>query len=62
MIFEPYPKSEFLIPENQVNTSKGYNEMVIERKIEDDGKLVNRKPSYAVFLAENIDESFLIKR
>lgn len=56
LIFEPYAKSEFLIPENQVNTSKGYNEMVIERKIEDDGKLVNRKPSYAVFLAENIDE------
>lgn len=56
LIFEPYAKSEFLISENQVNTSKGYNEMVIERKIEDDGKLVNRKPSYAVFLAENIDE------
>lgn len=55
LIFEPYAKSEFLIPENQVNTSKGYNEMVIERKIEDGGKLVNRKPTYAVFLAENID-------
>ena len=55
LIFEHYAKSEFLIPENQVNTSKGYNEMVIERKIEDGGKLVNRKPTYAVFLAENID-------
>lgn len=55
-IFEPYAKSEFLIPENQINTSKGYNEIVLERKIENGGKLVNRKPTYAVFLAENLDE------
>lgn len=55
-IFEPYAKSEFLIPENQLNTSKGYNELVLERKIEKDGKLVNRMPTYAVFLAENIND------
>lgn len=55
-VFEPYAKSEFLIPENQINTSKGYNEIVLERKIEDGGKLVNRKPTYAVFLAENLNE------
>ena len=55
-IFEPYAKSEFLIPETQINTSKGYNEMVLERKIEEDGKLVNRMPAYAVFLAENIND------
>ena len=55
-IFEPYAKSEFLIPETQINTSKGYNEMVLERKIEEDGKLVNRMPTYAVFLAENIND------
>lgn len=55
-IFEPYAKSEFLISETQINTSKGYNEMVLERKIEEDGKLVNRMPTYAVFLAENIND------
>lgn len=55
-IFEPYAKSEFLIPENQINTSKGYNEIVLERKIENGGKLVNRIPTYAVFLAETLND------
>lgn len=55
-VFEPYAKSEFLIPQNQINTSKRYNEIVLERKIEDRRRLVNRKPTYAVFLAENINE------
>ena len=55
-IFEAYAKSEFLIPKNQINTSKKYNEMVVERKIEEDGKLVNRKPTYAVFLTEHLSD------
>lgn len=51
-----YSECEFLVPKNQIDTSKIYNEMVVERKIEKDGKLVNRKPTYVVFLAENIND------
>ena len=56
-VFSPFVSgSEFLIPKNQINTSKAYNEMVVERKVEKDGKLVNRQPTYTVFLAKNLSD------
>jgi hypothetical protein len=54
--YEDLQKNMFLTPENQKNFSKFYNELFIERKIEIDGKLVNRTPSFAVFIAESIDD------
>ena len=48
--------NKFLTPQDQINYSKGYNELLIERKVEKEGKLVNRTPTFAVFLAENIDD------
>lgn len=56
-IFDETLKNRFLIPENQINSSKKYyNEMVVERKIFKEGKLVNRKPTYAVYFAEDITD------
>ena len=56
-MFSPFVSgSEFLIPKNQINTSTAYNEMVVERKVEKDGKLVNRQPTYTVFLAKNLSD------
>lgn len=46
----------FLTPENEIASSKIYNELLVERKIQKDGKLVNRKPTYAVFIAKTIDD------
>lgn len=48
--------NKFLSPQNQINYSKRYNELLVERKIESKDKLVNRKPTYAVFIAENIND------
>lgn len=48
--------NKFLSPQNQINSSKRYNELLVERKIENKDKLVNRKPTYAVFIAENIND------
>ena len=48
--------SKFLIPKNEINSSKKYNELVVERKIEKNEKLVNRTPTFAVFIAETIDD------
>ena len=49
-------KSKFLSPETMTNSTKNYNEFFVERKIEENGHLSNRKPSYVVFMAENIDD------
>ena len=57
--FESYEDlygNSFLLPQNLKNISKIYNELLVERKIEKEGKLVNRRPAYAVFLAETIDD------
>ena len=57
--FESYEDlygNSFLLPQNLKNISKIYNELLVERKIEKEGKLVNRRPTYAVFLAETIDD------
>ncbi len=55
--FEEGLLNRFLIPENQVNLSKErYNEMVVERKVFQEGKFVNRKPTYAVYFAETIED------
>lgn len=54
--YEDLQGNMFLTPENQKNFSKYYNELFIERKMEIDGKLVNRTPSFAVFIAETIDD------
>ena len=47
-------ESEFLTPQNQINSSKIYNELLVERKTEKEGILENRKPTYAVFMAETL--------
>lgn len=49
-------KNRFLSPETMTNSTKNYNEFFVERKIEENGHLSNRKPSYVVFMAENIDD------
>lgn len=57
--FESYEDlygNSFLLPQNLKNISKIYNELLVERKIEKEGKLVNRRPTHAVFLAETIDD------
>lgn len=48
--------NRFLSPETMTNLTKNYNEFLVERKIEENGHLSNRKPSYVVFMAENIDD------
>lgn len=46
----------FLTPQTEINSSKLYNELLVERKIERDSKLVNRTPTFAVFIAETLDD------
>ena len=48
--------SNFLTPKNEINSSKMYNELLIERKVEQDGKLVNRTPTFAAFMAKELDD------
>lgn len=55
-IWDELERNRFLLPQNQINSSKLYNELLVERKVEKDGKLVNRKPSFVVFLAENLED------
>lgn len=55
-MFEELYENTFLTLQNLKNTTKNYNELLVERKIEKDGKLVNRKPTYAVFIAESIED------
>lgn len=54
--WEVLEKNIFLTPQEEINSSKTYNELLVERKIEKDGKLVNRTPTFAVFIAQNIDD------
>lgn len=54
--YEDLQGNTFLTPQNEINSSKIYNELFVERKIEKDGKLVNRTPTFAVFIAETIDD------
>lgn len=54
--WEDLGNNSFLTPQTEINSSKLYNELLVERKIERDGKLVNRTPTFAVFIAENLDD------
>ena len=54
--WEDLGNSSFLTPQTEINSSKIYNELLVERKIEKDGKLVNRTPTFAVFIAETLDD------
>lgn len=54
--YEDLQGNTFLTPQNEINSSKIYNELFVERKVEIDGKLVNRTPTFAVFIAETIDD------
>lgn len=38
-----------------INQTKNYNELLVERKVTKEGKLINRKPSFVVFMAERKD-------
>ena len=54
--WEDLGNNSFLTPQTEINSSKLYNELLVERKIERDGKLVNRTPTFAIFIAENLDD------
>lgn len=56
--WEDLEQNNFLIPQNQINSSKVYNELLVERKIEKDGKLVNRKPTFTVFIAKKLEDIY----
>lgn len=49
-------ENRFFTPQTEINSSKRYNELLVERKIEKDGKLVNRTPTFAVFIAKTLDD------
>ena len=55
-IIEDIRQNIFLHPQNLKNSTKNYNELLVERKREKDGILVNRTPTFAVFMAEHIDD------
>lgn len=55
-IWEDLEGNKFLTPQNEINSSKIYNELFVERKVERNGKLINRTPTFAVFIAETIDD------
>ena len=54
--WEDLEGNKFLTPQNEINSSKIYNELFVERKVERNGKLINRNPTFAVFIAETIDD------
>jgi len=54
--WEDLEGNKFLTPQNEINSSKIYNELFVERKVERNGKLINRNPTFAVFVAETIDD------
>lgn len=54
--WEDLEENIFLTPQAEINSSKLYNELLVERKIEREGKLVNRTPTFAVFIAETLDD------
>ena len=55
-IIEDLSQNTFLKPQNLKNSTKKYNELLVERKREKNDKLINRTPTFAVFMAENIDD------
>lgn len=55
-IFEDLVNSNFLTPQREINSSKIYNELLVERKVERNGELVNRTPTFAVFIAEKLED------
>lgn len=55
-MWEDLSRNKFLTPKNQINSSKHYNELFVERKVEKDGKLVNRKPTFVVYIAKDIED------
>ena len=55
-IWEELNQNRFLLPQNQINSSKLYNELLVERKVEKDGKLVNRTPTFVVFIANTLED------
>lgn len=55
-LWEELEKNTFLSPQNQIDSSKLYNELLVERKIEKDGKLVNRTPTFVVFMAKSLED------
>lgn len=56
--WEDLENSKFLTPQAEIDSSKGYNELLIERKVERDGILVNRTPTFVVFIAESLDDIY----
>ena len=54
--WEDLENNVFLTPQSEINSSKIYNELLVERKIERDGKLVNRTPTFAVFIVKTLDD------
>lgn len=56
--WEDLENNRFLMPQNQIDSSKVYNELLVERKVEKDGKLINRKPTFAVFIAKNLEDIY----
>lgn len=56
VIIEDLFHDTFLKPQNLKNSTKMYNELLVERKRDKNGNLVNRTPNFAVFMAENIDD------
>lgn len=54
--WEDLENNNFLTPQGEIDSSKLYNELLVERKVERDGKLVNRTPTFAVFITETIDD------
>lgn len=56
--WEDLENNRFLIPQNLIDSSKVYNELLVERKVEKDGKLINRKPTFAVFIAKKLEDIY----
>lgn len=54
--WEDLERNRFLHPQNQINCSKLYNELLVERKVEKDDKLVNRKPTFVVYIAKTLED------
>lgn len=51
-------QNRFLYPQNLINSSKFYNELLVERKVEKGDKLVNRKPTFVVYIAKTLDDIY----
>ena len=54
--WEELELNRFLHPQNQINSSKLYNELLVERKVEKHDKLVNRIPTFVVYIAKTLED------